>query len=118
QLALGAAGVADGVALVIEALEDQAATLDCDTADPLDPATCAGLAAQLEQLGELLDGATGVAGGTAQLAGTPASGGNPPSGLHALAAGIDEIVGDAAQGTGAAGLAAGARGLADGASAL
>lgn len=114
----GAAAVAEGLGQVVAGLEAQRAALDCATAAPADPATCASLDAQLDALAPLTDAAGAVAAGTSELVGAPATATAPPTGLHLLTAGIAALAGQAEDGTGAAGLAAGLRGLVTGADEL
>lgn len=112
RVSTGARGVADGLAQVVAGIERQRVDAGCVT-DPTTP-TCAALDEQLAALRPLAVGAAEVAVGSAALAGQP-SGADGPSGLYALAAGVDQAAqGAQALASGAAQASTGATGVADG----
>ncbi|MFD4990904.1 hypothetical protein ACFWH7_15205 [Cellulosimicrobium cellulans] len=119
RLATGSRDVAGGLAQVVAGIEQQKVQAGC-AADPTSPA-CVALDQQLAALRPLAVGAAEVAAGNAALAGAP-SGANGPTGLYALAAGVDQAAqgadrlasGAAQAATGAAGVAGGARDLSTG----
>lgn len=115
QLLQAAAGVAEGLQTMHDELADRRSAA-CE-AEP-GSATCESLTEQLDQVAGLLGGAQLVHGGVAGVVGTPASATSAPTGMYRLVLAIDQLAGDAAEGTGAAGLAAGAADLAEGANGL